>query len=49
MAFKGVSKDGDRANVLAYLRTLSADAGGPAGRIGGAPRPLPRGLAFNAV
>ena len=24
MAFKGVSKDGDRANVLAYLRSLSA-------------------------
>ena len=24
MAFKGVSKEGDRANVLAYLRTLSA-------------------------
>ena len=23
MAFKGVSKDGDRANVLAYLRSLS--------------------------
>ena len=25
MAFKGVSKDGDRGNVLAYLRTLSAE------------------------
>ena len=25
MAFKGVSKDGDRANVLAYLRSLSAE------------------------
>ena len=25
MAFKGVSKDGNRANVLAYLRTLSAE------------------------
>ena len=24
MAFKGVSKDGDRGNVLAYLRSLSA-------------------------
>ncbi len=25
MAFKGVSKDGDRADVLAYLRSLSAE------------------------
>ena len=25
MAFKGVSKEGDRANVLAYLRSLSAE------------------------
>ena len=25
MAFKGVSRDGDRANVLAYLRSLSAE------------------------
>ena len=34
MAFKGVSKDGDRGNVLAYIRSLSATPAGPADRIG---------------